>query len=49
MSAFKTHAKGLQPARRAGLCYVWDDGCYGRGGLHPRSVDGQELRQQRKG
>ena len=24
MSVFKTHAKGLQLARRAGLCNVWN-------------------------
>ena len=40
------YAKGLQRARRAGLRDVWNDGCDGRGGLHPRSINGQKLRQQ---
>ena len=45
-SAFKTHAKGLQPARRLGLRDVWNHGRHGSGGLHPRSINGQKLRQQ---
>ena len=40
------YAKGLQPAWRSRLCYVWNDGCDGRSGLHPRSINGQKLRQQ---
>ena len=40
------YAKGLQPAWRSRLRHVWNDGCDGRGGLHPRSINGQKLRQQ---
>ena len=40
------YAKGLQLAWRSRLRHVWNDGCDGRGGLHPRSINGQKLRQQ---
>ena len=40
------YAKGLQPAWRSRLRDVWNDGCDGRDGLHPRSINGQKLCQR---